>query len=1181
MLKRVVLSAFLIYLLFLIVSFFILPSVLKSQIETVVAKETNSKLSIEKIYFNPFSFKIEVSGILLKTLEDKKIVSLEMLEVDAEPHSLLFSALHIKSITLKEPEFFVVYNQDRTFNFSKIVKDENKSNEEIKEPIKLPRIIIDTVKVEDGVLNYEDFTTGKKFELSLNPIDFKVVDIDTDNLGSSDATFRFNTFLSDGGEIDLRGKIASYKPLKLDGTLNLDEIKFYTIWRYIQDKTVVEVADGEFFFSTNYYLNLGDLNTTKMDETHLSLDNLRIKPKDKNSDILNLKSLYVEGAVIKPMMQDVYASNITFESLRAKVKRDKRGDIDWIEYLKEKQKASENKKTKKEQSLSSPWNVILDSVTLKKIAVDIEDRGVVPSVNTKLNELNINLKDVTLAGEKPFLYDMKLLLNDTSVCSSNGRVKHKNLEADAYLTCKGFNVPHYRSYIDKIASSELKIYNLALKNATVGFDANVTLRDEKSQLHTFVKSANLTLKNFTLHRKDRDEKLVDLKSFDVKGARLDTKIKEVTIDKIAFDALGVYAQKDKKGMINLDGLIETKEDNIAKKSIPKGAKTKEEAYRVRLKSFDINSAKVSFNDKSIQKSSTTILDKIELHAKDIDSKESSFFKYNLALRVNNRGAVKSKGDIKHTPLEQKGNLELNKISLKEFTPYIQEAAFLKISDGFLSLNAKTAYRQKDNRTNASINGNLKVDGFFLHDSRDNSTVASFLKADLKSFNFKTAPNSLYVDEVILDSFYLDAMIDENKNMNLAKLLKQKEQKNQTVSQKSDKTQTLTDEKFTFKLLKLKVLNGNANFADYSLPIDFKTSIHDLNGAIYALSNNKGEVAYVDVDGEVDEYGSTELKGSFDTSNIKSYMDIDFKFKNLNLNSLSGYSAQFAGYKIDEGKLFLDLKYEIKNSQLLSKNSIVIKNIKLGDEIEDENITKLPLGFAIALLEDSKGVIDINVPIDGNLDKPDFKYGTLVAKALVNLIIKAVASPFKFLGAVFGIKSDELKYVEFEEGEAVILPPEREKLNNLADILSKKPKLSLSIVGGFDKERDFKAFQSKKLRQKVLEISKQEHPTTEILETIYIQAGGDINVLKNELEKRVKKEIFAVEYQKELQARCAAAQSVTEDEVKNLASIRAKVIQNYLVILKGIDVSRVFLEEPKEMDNLQNGFVNSILEIGVK
>ncbi|HUH42057.1 MAG TPA: DUF748 domain-containing protein [Sulfurimonas sp.] len=1152
------------------VGFLILPLLLESQIPKIVANNTNSNITIKDISFNPYLFKINLSDVELKDNEDKHLASFSSLYIDLKFLSLLRGAIHIKEMNLKNPQISLLYDKDKIFNFSKLAKQSNKDESSTTDKsADIPRVIVDNFTLSNGIVRYEDFTKPKKFEFMVDTINFKLTDIDTNDFTSSNAKFRFNSNLQDGGEVDFRVNVIGFKPFIVDGSVDIKDAKLYSAWKYVQDSLGIEIADGVLSFGATYNFNIDDINATQVNNIYLSLNDLRVKPKDTNNDILTLKSLNISGANIEPMAQRVSVKDVVVDSLNAKVERNTKGETDWSGYFKS--SGPSNEEVQKEDN-ATQWSVVVESVDLKKIAASFKDSSIKPSVVSKLNSLNAEIKNITLLGDEPITYALDLVLNESAKCTLDGSLIHKNLSLYSYVKCTDFDITHYNPYIDTIAKEELKRFNIFLSSATLGLDANLSLNDKGEGIEARLSGANVDIKNMALNRRDNKEKIAEFKKFSINRAKLDTKTKEIDIENVSLDALALEIKKAKDGTLNLESLIETKEVKS-----PKSTKTVEEPYRVKLGSFDINSAKLSYDDKSIKEPSKTTIDKINISAKNIDSKEKSWFDYSADLRVNAKGYMNSKGSIKHTPLEQKGEFKLKNISLKELTPYLSESTFLKISDGSLNLRAKSSYKQKADKYKATVDGALSIENFFLHDTRDGSTVASFIKAELNSFKFDTLSNELNMDEVLLDSFYVDAQIDKNKTMNLAKLLKEKEE---PIEQ--EETQNKTP--LHFKLLNLKVTNGSANFADYSLPLDFKTSIHSLNGNVYAISSNKGEVSYVEIDGGVDEYGSTKLKGSVESSNFKSYTDLNFNFRNLNLNNFSGYSAQFAGYKIEEGKFFLDLEYKIYDSQLLGKNSLIIKKIKLGDEVEDENITKLPLRFAVALLEDTQGVIDINMPVEGDVSKPDFKYGAMILKTFVNLIVKAVASPFKFLASTMGINSDDMEFVEFEASESAMLASEREKLDSVVKILQEKPKLSLGISGGFDAKVDKEAIQAKKLTQLILKQSSNSSGVTiRTVEFLCSRFLGNetVRALKSETEKKNQNELFKLEYEKALFEKCTQMQSVNDEELRELADIRAQSIANYLIQTKNIEPSRVLVEDAKARSDSKERWVKSSLKIEIK
>jgi len=262
---------------------------------------------------------------------------------------------------------------------------------------------------------------------------------------------------------------------------------------------------------------------------------------------------------------------------------------------------------------------------------------------------------------------------------------------------------------------------------------------------------------------------------------------------------------------------------------------------------------------------------------------------------------------------------------------------------------------------------------------------------------------------------------------------------------------------------------------------------------------------------------------------------------------------------------LDLGYAILNGKLNATNKIVIKHIKLGRELEGEGIKYLPLGFVIGLLEDSNGIIDISLPIAGNVSDPNFKYGAIVFKTLGNLIAKAVASPFKFLASVMGIKGEDLQYIAFDPGKAIITPPQREKLDNIIKMMQKRPKIKLKVSGVYDRIADQEALKREKLIALVLQKSgdeNREHSKNalniDVLEAIYKDLyHQDVAAFREAVyaANEGKRSLMRI-YQNALITKLTAKQHVEPAELEALAAARAKSVSRYLVTSGSIPINRV-------------------------
>ncbi|MEP6935403.1 MAG: DUF748 domain-containing protein [Nitrospirota bacterium] len=95
---------------------------------------------------------------------------------------------------------------------------------------------------------------------------------------------------------------------------------------------------------------------------------------------------------------------------------------------------------------------------------------------------------------------------------------------------------------------------------------------------------------------------------------------------------------------------------------------------------------------------------------------------------------------------------------------------------------------------------------------------------------------------------------------------------------------------------------------------------------------------------------------------------------------SSYSGKYVGYRLSKGKLSFDLKYKVSQKQLEAENKVLVDQLTLGEKIDSPDATSLPVPLA-------KGRIEIDLPIRGDLNDPDFKYGKVLISTLLNLLKK--------------------------------------------------------------------------------------------------------------------------------------------------------------------------------------------------
>ena len=227
--------------------------------------------------------------------------------------------------------------------------------------------------------------------------------------------------------------------------------------------------------------------------------------------------------------------------------------------------------------------------------------------------------------------------------------------------------------------------------------------------------------------------------------------------------------------------------------------------------------------------------------------------------------------------------------------------------------------------------------------------------------------------------------------------------------------------------------GNIAITDNFIKPNYSANLTKIGGRVTGLSSTEGSMADLELRGSYDGLAPVNITAKLNPFAAKSYLDLDAEGEGRRDDRLLDLLGRYAGYAIERGKLSLFLKYKIDNNQLTADNRVFLDQLTFGDEVDSPEATSCRCGWRYRCCRTAKGEIDINLPISGSLDDPQFSVGGIIVQVILNVFTKAITSPFALIGSLFG-GGEELSYVEFDYGYSTISAKMKERLQTIAKVL---------------------------------------------------------------------------------------------------------------------------------------------------
>jgi len=699
-----------------------------------------------------------------------------------------------------------------------------------------------------------------------------------------------------------------------------------------------------------------------------------------------------------------------------------------------------------------PFALSIGRLQLVEGSVHFADQRPAEPIDFVLDSLNFELLNFATRSEDAADAVLVAKGPDGSRIDWKGQLNLSPISSSGELEVDGLALKTFWPYVRDVVPLVLNDGQLSLRTAyRLDLSSETSLR---------LSDATATLTSLSLDSPDA-KPLVRMQRAQLAKVSLDLQKRQVTLGQLRSEALESWLVREADGQLNWQRLLADQADapspdrptNTAadqpRPDTPLAAAPESAAqpWRILLEDAQLRDYQLHLADHVPNEDVELDVGPLDLDVQHFDSRGDTPMELKLATEIGKQGSLSAEGQLALAPMQGQFDLTLQGIDLRLAQPYLTPFVHLELRSGLLASQLSVELEGTAPLA-LHVGGSAEISQLHTLDTIQERDFLKWRSLKLDGLDYRY-PNDLQIAGIDLEQPYARFIINPDLTTNINDLLVDKSapdpEQSAAPATQPDMPQAPASP-FALRIGGIRIADGSANFSDLSLRPPFITAIQQLEGHIGTLDNRQHSAASVDIKGKVDRYAPVSIEGSLTPFDPLQSLDIATRFRRVELTTLSPYSAKFAGYRIRKGRLNLDLHYRIQQGQLNAENEVVLEQLQLGEKVDSEQAVDLPVRLAVALLKDSSGTIALKLPVQGDLKNPQFDVMPIVWQTLRNLVVRAVKSPFKFLGGLVGHEQADLSEIPFAPGSSELNRDARSRLDALAAALKERPVLRLEVEG---------------------------------------------------------------------------------------------------------------------------------------
>ncbi|KML19257.1 MULTISPECIES: DUF748 domain-containing protein [Burkholderia] len=1222
--RRIGLGLLIFLVLFGLLGFFAAPPLIRHIAEQQLSQQLDRPATIRRIALNPYTLNLEADGIHLGDKGGQgDFIDIAKLVVRPSWSSLFRGAPIVNEIRLDSPQFHIVRYDAQRFNFTDLI--EKFSTPSPKPESKPTQFSVSNIQVNNGRIDFDDRLLNEKHVVdnwTLGIPYIATLASKTDIFVEPKLRARF-----DGSPIAIDGKTKPFaQSRESEIALKFDGLDVPKLISYVPAKLPVAVTSG--LLSSDLKVDFVMSGETPALRVSGTVDLNDAKVTDHASaPLFAARGVHVAAASLEPLRNALHFDEIRIDQPVVDLSRDKQGVLN-VEKLAAQPAAASNAaegkpaapgaapasaaaaaaasgaKVEAVAKAAPPLDLTIRHFAIDGGTVNVDDRVPATPTALSLTKLAATLDGFSMQGKTPAKYTLSTSLSRGGDVTAEGTFNLAEKQADSKLTVAALALPALQPYLGEATRARVL-------DGTLGATVNAKADWGKTPLAAQVADSTVSLKSLKIATPDAKAPAIVLPDASAKIAKVDVAARTAEIASVDASGLALDVQRLKDGRIDLAALAEPAQASVPKRTVARKAEAAAPSWHYRIDALNVKDSAANFTDLSTPRPVKLAIKPLELSVQKISDDMSKPLPVQLKATLNRKGSLNVTGDVTAQPLKLGLKINGNRLDAAAFEPYFGSALNATIASALLNAQGNLTFAQVKDAPRATYRGDVALVDVRMLDKATSDPFAGWRSLALTNLkaNYDEKGTDVDAARVTFSNFYGRVLLDAQGRLNLKDVVAKETGPAQSLTRDASKGEPVPlspgvtppaaaqaasaaaaqqasapaaasatvvvkaaqppQNPVRMHFGELLLQNGRVTYTDNFIKPNYTANLVAIKGTVGAFGTDSTTSAPVDVAANLAGNGPISIKGSVNPLIEKPALDLTATAHDIELTNLTPYSAKYAGYPITKGKLNVDLHYELANDQLKANNHIFIDQLTFGDHVENDTATRLPVKLAISLLKNTRGQIDVNLPVSGSLSNPEFSVGGLIWRAVLNLIAKAVTSPFSLLAHAFGSGGEDLGYVEFAPGSYRLDDAQQKKLDTVVKMLTEKPSIRLDLIGRVDPAKDTSglgdAYVERLVRQQKLKDVIGQGESIDPMSVKVEPAEYSKYLTRAYKAADFKKPRNLIGLQKTLpdaDMKKALAEHAPADDnaLRALAQQRAQAVRQYLD--GKIDSSRVFVVAPK-------------------